>query len=87
MQKSFAMLSIYLSQNECAKLEVFWAHLIDLDIPSYKILLMHMALSRQDLQHRQDLKIYIAYKILTEKPVQFYLVSKDLVNRDNTNET
>lgn len=65
MQKSFAMLSSYLSKNECAKPGVFWVHLIDLDVPSYKILLMQIAFSRQDLQYRQDLKIYIAYKILT----------------------
>lgn len=66
MQKSFAVLSSYLSKNECTKPGVFWVHLIDLDVSSYKILLMQTAFSRQGLQYRQDLKIYIAYKILTE---------------------
>lgn len=66
MQKSFAVLSSYLPKNECAKPGVFWVHLIDLDAPSCKILLMQIAFSRQGLQYRQDLKIYIAYKSLTE---------------------
>lgn len=66
MQKSFAMFSSYLSKNESTKPGVFWVHLIDLDVSSYKILLMQIAFSRQGLQYRQDLKIYIAYKILTE---------------------
>lgn len=66
MQKSFVMFSSYLSKNESTKPGVFWVHLIDWDISSYKILLMQIAFSRQGLQYRQDLKIYIAYQILTE---------------------
>lgn len=66
MQKSFVMFSSYLSKNESTKPGVFWVHLIDLDVSSYKILLMQITFSRQGLQYRQDLKIYIAYQILTE---------------------
>lgn len=66
MQKSFVVLSSYLSKNECTKPGVFWVHLIDLNAPSYKILLMQIVFSRHGLQYRQDLKIYITYKILTE---------------------
>lgn len=66
MQKSFVVLSSYLSKSECVKPGVFWVHLIDLNVPSYKILLMQIVFSGQGLEYREDLKIYITYKILTE---------------------
>lgn len=58
-------LQLLIQKRMCKKKKttgVFWVHLIDLDVPSYKILLMQIAFSRQGLQYRQDFKFILPIK-------------------------